>query len=116
MKTVGFLIGIILAGLVLVWLFGGAGMMGVAGLGMMRGYGTPYGFVSSPWARLVSLGSWVMMIGGVVLLGFWLVQGEQRSAESSLSHESALETVKARYARGEITKEQFDALKQNLGA
>jgi putative membrane protein len=75
--------------------------------GMMGGYG--YGF--SPLPMVLGLISWALMIGGVTLLVVYLV----RSAKpSSRSGESPLDILKARYARGEIAKEQFDTIKRDL--
>ncbi len=49
------------------------------------------------------------------IFGVWLVQSERRLSQSALPHKSALDTIKGQHARGEISKEQFDALKQNRG-
>jgi len=54
---------------------------------------------------------WVFVIAGVVYLIRWLMsQGLTSRPESSL------DILKKRYARGEISKEQFDEMKQDLQA
>lgn len=56
---------------------------------------------------------WVLIIGGVV----WLVQSLARGTGSSPilpQGESPLDILKKRYARGEITKEQFEGMKRDL--
>ncbi len=84
----------------------GPGMMG--GSGMMGGYG--YGF--NPLGAILSLASWALIIGGIVLLVVYFVRNTKSSTGAS---ESPLDILKARYARGEITKQQFDAIKRDLG-
>lgn len=54
---------------------------------------------------------WVFVIAGIVYLIRWLMsQGLTSRPESSL------DILKKRYARGEISKEQFDEMKQDLQA
>ena len=123
MKNTGLVIGIVLIVVLAVLLLGGAGMMGFGafgmGPGMMGGYG-PYGgmmggygaqgFGFNPLGAILSLVSWALIIGGVVLLVVWLA----RNAGRTSSGDAALEILKTRYAHGEITKEQFDAIKKDL--
>lgn len=116
MKNVGFFTGVIIMAVSLVWLFGSAGMMGMGAFGMMGGYPISLAFVSNPFAGLVTLGVWALIIGGMLIFGVWLVQSGRRLSQSALPHESALDTIKGQYARGEISKERFDALKQNREA
>ncbi|MBI5880223.1 MAG: SHOCT domain-containing protein [Chloroflexi bacterium] len=76
---------------------------------MMGGWGFPF------MGGLGMLFFWLLIIGGVV----WLVQSVARSAAptgmSAPTAESALDILKRRYARGEITKEQFAEMQQTLG-
>jgi putative membrane protein len=53
---------------------------------------------------------------GLVALIVWLVRNANRSGFPNGSRESPLDILKTRYAKGEITKEQFDAIKRDLGA
>ena len=75
---------------------------------MMGGYG--YGF--NPLGSILSLASWALILSGVALLVVFLVRNAK---SSSASGASPLDLLKARYARGEITKDQFDAIKRDLG-
>ena len=51
----------------------------------------------------------------LALLFFWLLRGWNRpGAATSAPRETPLDTVKGRYARGEITREQFEQLRQDL--
>ena len=96
---------IVLVVLLAVLLLGGFGMMG---LGMMAGYG--YGF--SPLRAILLLAFWALIIGGVTLLAVYFIRNDK---SSSASNQAPLDILKTRYARGEITKEQFDAIKRDLG-
>ena len=123
MKNAGLVIGIVLIVVLAVLLLGGAGMMGLGGFGMMGGYG-PYGgmmggygtqgFGFNPLGAILSLVFWALIIGGGVLLVVWLVRNAGRISLGAPSGDAALEILKTRYARGEITKEQFDAIKKDL--
>ena len=54
---------------------------------------------------------WGLIIVGLVVLIRWLI-GQSREARS----DSALEILRQRYARGEISKEQFDAMRRDLSS
>lgn len=51
---------------------------------------------------------WVLIIWGVVSLVRYL------SSQSKDGHGSAMHTLKERFAKGEITKEQFESMKKDL--
>jgi len=57
-----------------------------------------------------------LWLGGVVLLVVWLARNAGRTALGASAGEAPLDILKARYAKGEITKEQLDAIKRDLGA
>lgn len=116
MQNVGTIVIVVLIIVLLLVLLGGAGMMGfgMMGPGMMGGYGG-YGGMMGGWGYnpigwILALVFWVLIIGGVVWLVVWLA----RSAGGTPRSDSAIEILRARYARGEITKEQFDEMKKNL--
>ena len=119
MKNTGLVIGILLIVVLAVLLLGGAGMMGFGGFGMMGPgmmgrYGVQ-GFGFNPLGAILSLVLWALVIAGVVLLVVWLVRSGGRTLSGAPSGDAALEILRARYARGEIDKEQFDAIKRDLG-
>ena len=64
---------------------------------------------------------WVLIIGGAVWLVVTLVRGSQgQSAPRALmpsapAGQTPLDILRARYAKGEVTKEQFDQMKSDLG-
>ena len=65
-----------------------------------------------PWG-VVMVAFWV----GVVALVFWAISRLVRRGgpeHGTPVRQDPLEVVKLRYARGEITKEQFDQIKKDL--
>lgn len=74
--------------------------------GMTWGTGLGYGFMG------LGLIFWILIIVGVVLLIKWLVeQGKTTGNEQQMS---AMEVLKTRYAKGEITADEFEAMKKRL--
>ena len=66
---------------------------------------------------LVMVLFWVVLIVGAVWLARGLFpNGQQPPAPSSRSEASADEIMKQRYARGEISKEQYDQMRRDLSA
>jgi len=71
------------------------------------------------WGHPFSIGfGWVMAAlmvicwGVIIALVIWGIT--RLSKHSSRSESNALDIIKARYARGEINKEQFEELKKDL--
>jgi putative membrane protein len=52
---------------------------------------------------------WILVILGIVVLARWLASGPPGTGPN------ALDILKARYAKGEITKEQFEQMKRDIG-
>ena len=113
MKNTTTILVIVLGILLALVLLSGVGMMGFGGFGMMRnGMMGGYGYGSNPLGAILSFASWALIIGSVVLMVVWLGRNAGKATSSS---EAPLDILKARYARGEITKEQFDAMRRDLG-
>ncbi len=56
---------------------------------------------------------WVLLVLVIVVLVRWLAGGgSRRYGDSS---DRAIDILRERYARGEISKEEFDARKRDLG-
>jgi putative membrane protein len=55
---------------------------------------------------------WILLIVGIVLLVVWAVQ--KAAGGEGRREESALEILKKRYARGEISKEEFEEKKRDI--
>jgi putative membrane protein len=124
MQNIGTVLVVVLVVALAIWLLGGVGMMGFGMGGMMGGYGgygmhgfgNQYGFGFNPIGAILSLVFWALPIGGIVLLVVWLARNAGRASGGAPSRESPLDILKARYAKGEITKEQFDAIRRDLEA
>jgi len=56
---------------------------------------------------------WIFIIVGVVLLARWLIGSSNTDSENYV-RESALEILNKRYARGEIDRETYARMKQDL--
>lgn len=79
-------------------------MFNIMGGGMMGGgYGMAAGWM------IFGLISWFVLIGGTVLLIKWLWEGGK-----AYKGEASLDILKKRYARGEISKEEFEEKKKEL--
>ncbi len=123
MRSAGTIIGIILIALLLVLLLGGMGMMGLGGFGMgpgmmggfgMHRFGGPFGLSFNPLGAILSLVFWTLILGGIVLLVVWFVRNAGRTSLTTGTSESPLDILKARYAKGEINKQQYEEMHRDL--
>ncbi len=57
-----------------------------------------------------------LIIGGIIALVIWLAVrwGRQSSGASPSARQDPVDIAKERYARGEITREQFEQIKKDL--
>jgi len=55
---------------------------------------------------------WILLIVGLVFFIKWIV--DQGRSDKGKSKESALEILKKRYAKGEISKEEFEEKKKEI--
>jgi putative membrane protein len=77
-----------------------------------------YGNMDSGWHMMNygygGLFMWILLIVGIILIVFVVTRlSRDKSSEPKL-HESAMDILKKRYARGEITKEEFEQMKRDL--
>ncbi len=72
------------------------------GFGMMGGFG------------LIGLLFNVLILVGVVALGVWAVKRFSAGRSYTSGHESARDIAQTRYARGEITREQYQQMLNDL--
>lgn len=75
----------------------------------------PYGTMSGGMGIWMLFGVifWFVLIAGIVLLVIWAIQ-RIAGGETGSPVESSLEILKKRYARGEISKEEFEEKKRDI--
>jgi len=56
---------------------------------------------------------WLLVVIGVILLIVWVVR-QTSGREGGRGGETALDILKKRYARGEISKEEYERMKDDL--
>lgn len=78
----------------------GPGMMGDWGMGWFGG--------------IFMIVFWILILVGLVLVIKWLIQATSRGKIEGNTGSRAMEILKERYARGEIDKSQFEAMKRDL--
>ncbi len=76
---------------------------------------TGFGFGGMLFGGLLMLLFWILIIVAAVWLITTVVRGNQTHVNAPGPVQTPLDILKMRYARGEITKEQFDQMKQDLG-
>ena len=76
------------------------------------GYSGNFGAWS--WIGLVlNLVFWVGLIAGLIVLVVWAIR--RARVPSGIGQPTAKEILQARYARGEITREQYQLMQQDIG-
>lgn len=75
------------------------------GCGPMMGWGH-----MGWWGFFVMILFWIVIIAGIIVLVRWLTF----RAPGGRREETALDVLKKRYARGEISKEEFEEKKRDL--
>ena len=90
---------------------------------MMRGFGYGYGMMGNGWWDLLMILFWLLVLAGIVLLVIWAVRQLSGTGHGTAHKEfpgqtpieDPCEIVRMRYARGEITKEQYEEMCRTLG-
>lgn len=57
---------------------------------------------------------WILLLIAVVLVVYALMRASKGGGLGTSPHETPLDVLRKRYAQGEITKEKFDEMKQDL--
>ncbi len=66
---------------------------------------------------VMSIAMWALIIGLIVwIVGGLVGRSSDAGAAPTVTPDSALDILQKRYARGEITKTEFDEMRHNLGA
>jgi len=56
----------------------------------------------------------LLLVVGVVLLIIWIIKKLTQPKHVNVESSNAIEIIKERYAKGEITKEEFENLRKDL--
>jgi putative membrane protein len=78
----------------------GPGMMGNWGMGWFGG--------------IFMIVFWILLLVGLVFVIRWLIQTTGKKGNGGQNGSRAMEILKERYARGEIDRAQFEAMKRDL--
>jgi putative membrane protein len=57
---------------------------------------------------------WALIITGIILLIVWIVRRVSYPGRDFSRTDKAMEILKERYARGEISKEEFEKIKKDI--
>jgi len=57
---------------------------------------------------------WLLVAGGIVALVVWALRNPARGPVASCCSGSALDLLNQRYARGELTREQYEQAKKDI--
>jgi putative membrane protein len=102
-KSLFAMAGVMIVALAFIYLTGG-GMGFIMGPGMMGSWA----FGGGGWMGLGMIVFWIFLI-----VGLYLLVANYRSS-SPIPGNRALEIAQERYARGEITQEEFEKIKESL--
>ena len=71
-----------------------------------------YGYMMNSWTGAILMGLVILILIGVLI--YFLFRGSKTGGFGQAPNETPLDILKKRYARGEITKEQFEEMKKDL--
>ena len=57
---------------------------------------------------------WALLITGIILLVVWLVRRASYTGKDLSRKNNAIDILKERYAKGEISKNEFEEMKKDL--
>lgn len=76
-------------------------------------WGSGWNGAWSWWGVLMMLAMWAIPLG-LIFLGIWAIAPRFGGRDGGRGHQSALEIAEARYARGEISRDEFQQIKEDL--
>ena len=80
-------------------------------VGMMQNFGG--GWFSFITSLVFTFLLWLLIIGGIIMLVRWLIRGG-KDGRMNNGDGSAMRILKERYAKGEISREEFEEKKKNI--
>jgi putative membrane protein len=71
-----------------------------------------YGYMMNSWTGAIIMGLILLVL--IIVLIYFLFKSSKTGGFGQASNETPLDILKKRYARGEITKEQFEEMRKDL--
>ena len=89
-------------------MMGSGGMMNMLGRGMMGNYPASYDYSNYGYWNIF----WILLLAAVIFLVVWIIH---RFGIKKTASETPLNISRKRFAKGEITKKEFEDMKKDLG-
>ena len=89
-------------------MMGSGGMMNMMGRGMMGNYPASYDYSNYGYWNIF----WILLLAAVIFLVVWIIH---RFGIKKTASETPLNISRKRFAKGEITKKEFEYMKNELG-
>ena len=89
-------------------MMGSGGMMNMMGRGMMGNYPASYDYSNYGYWNIF----WILLLAAVIFLVVWIIH---RFGIKKTASETPLNILRKRFAKGEITKKEFEDMKKDLG-
>ncbi|HIH05416.1 TPA: SHOCT domain-containing protein [Candidatus Woesearchaeota archaeon] len=89
-------------------MMGSGGMMNMMGRGMMGNYPASYDYSNYGYWNIF----WILLLAAVIFLVVWIIH---RFGIKKTASETPLNISRKRFAKGEITKKEFEDMKKDLG-
>ena len=89
-------------------MMGSGGMMNMMGRGMMGSYPASYAYSNYGYWSIF----WIVLFAAAIFLIVWSIR---RFGIKKAASETPLDILKKRFAKGEITKKEFEDMKKELG-
>jgi putative membrane protein len=97
---------------ILLPLLWGTIMMASMGSGMMGGWGDGDGW--SPWRGFLAMISTLLVVGGIAAVVWWAFGRADSAGPSRRAEDDVRAILDGRYARGELTREQYQQMRGDL--
>ncbi|PIN87010.1 hypothetical protein COV19_02295 [Candidatus Woesearchaeota archaeon CG10_big_fil_rev_8_21_14_0_10_44_13] len=88
-------------------MMGSGGMMNMMGRGMMGSYPASYDYSNYSYWNIFR----ILLFAGVIFLIVWIIH---RFGIKNTASETPLNILRKRFAKGEITKKEFEGMKKEL--
>lgn len=90
---------------------------------LMMGCDGGYGPMGGRWDHMMNYGygfggmfMWILFVVIIAVVAYFVIQSTRAKTSGGTQQETPLDILKKRYAKGEITKEDYDRMKRDLEA